>query len=73
MSSIITGFYLLLILIFLAFGTAIVFHLLYYKINRHVSGVMSLIYIIGAVLLLISNFILFSQVDWGSLLGNFRL
>jgi len=73
MTNIILGFYSLIILIFLAFGAAIVFHLLYYKINRHVSGVMSLIYIIGAALLLISNFILFMQVDWGQIFGNFRM
>jgi hypothetical protein len=73
MSSIIILFYLLIVLIFIAFGAAIVFHLLYYKINRHVSGVMSLIYAIGAVLLLISNFILFSQVNWEQIFGGFRL
>lgn len=65
--------YLLIVLIFLAFGAAIVFHLLYYRINRHAAGVMSVIYIIGAVLLLISNFILFAQVNWQQLIGNFRL
>jgi|GEM_PF-871595 len=73
MHSIVFGFYLLIVLIFLATGAAIVFHLLYYKINRRVSGVMSLIYAIGAVLLLISNFVLFEQVDWNSLLGNFKI
>lgn len=73
MPSIFLVFYLLIILIFLAFGAVIVFHLLYYKINRHVSGVMSLIYVVGATLLLISNFILFTQVDWSNLLRNFSL
>lgn len=73
MSSVIIAIYFIIILIFLAFGAAIVFHLLYYKINRHVSGVMSLIYIIGAVLLIISNSILFKQVNWEQLFGNFRL
>jgi ABC-type glycerol-3-phosphate transport system permease component len=73
MSSIIITIYFIVILIFLAFGAAIVFHLLYYKINRHVSGVMSLIYVIGAVLLIISNFALFRQVNWEQLFGNFRL
>ncbi|HLM83871.1 MAG TPA: hypothetical protein VK254_01505 [Candidatus Bathyarchaeia archaeon] len=73
MSSIVIGFYIFVILIFLAFGAAIVFHLLYYKINRHASGVMSVIYILGAVILLISNFALFLQVDWGQIFGSFRL
>jgi len=73
MSSIITTLYLIVILIFLAFGAAIVFHLLYYKINRHVSGVMSLIYVIGAFLLIVSNFVLFRQVNWEQIFGNFRL
>jgi len=73
MPSIITILYFLIILIFLAFGAAIVFHLLYYKINRRVSGMMSLIYIIGAALLLISNFILFTQVSWNQIFGNFKL
>jgi len=71
MSSVIIAIYSILILIFIAFGAAVVFHLLYYKINRQVSGVMSLIYIIGAALLLISNFILFSQVNWEQIFGSF--
>ena len=73
MSSIINIFYLIIVLIFLAFVAAIVFHLLYYKINRHVSGVMSLIFVVGAVLLLISNFILFKQVNWEGILRIFKL
>lgn len=73
MVYIINIFYFVIILIFLIFGAAIVFHLLYYKINRHVSGVMTLIYLIGVTLLLISNFILFTQVNWDQLLENLRL
>ena len=73
MSSIVIGFYFIIILIFLAFGVAIVFHLLRYRINRQVAGIMSLIYIIGAALLIISNFILFKQVNWEQLFGNLRL
>ncbi|OGI25579.1 MAG: hypothetical protein A3J76_05885 [Candidatus Moranbacteria bacterium RBG_13_45_13] len=73
MSLIIIGFYFLIILIFLAFGAAIVFHLLRYKINRQVAGVMSLIYIVGAVLLLISNFILFQQVNWERIFSGLKL
>ncbi len=73
MFSIINIFYLFVILIFLTFGAAIVFHLLYYRINRQVAGVMSVIYIVGAILLLISNYILFMQVNWGQIFGNFRL
>jgi len=73
MSSIITILYSVVVLIFLAFGAAIVFHLLYYKINRHVSGIMSLIFVVDAFLLLISNFILFKQVNWGGILSIFNL
>ena len=73
MSSIIIALYFLIILIFIAFGAAIVFHLLRYRINRQVAGIMSLIYIVGAVILFISNFALFSQVNWESILGSFRL
>lgn len=73
MYSIVIAVYFLIILIFLAFGAAIVFHLLRYKINRSVSGMMSLIYIIGAVLLIISNFILFRQINWGQLFSGFKL
>jgi ABC-type glycerol-3-phosphate transport system permease component len=73
MSALIIALYSVLAIIFIAFGAAIVFHLLYYKINRKVSGVMSLIYIIGAVLLIISNFVLFRQVNWEQLLGGFKL
>lgn len=73
MSSIIIAVYFLVILIFLAFGAAIVFHLLYYKINRHVSGLMALVYVIGAILLIVSNFILFRQVNWEQIFGSFKL
>lgn len=73
MPAAITLLYFILMLIFIAFGAAIVFHLLYYRINRQVASVMSVIYIIGAILLLISNFILFAQVNWEQLMGNFRL
>jgi hypothetical protein len=73
MPVLITTLYLLIILVFLAFGAAIIFHLLYYKINRKVASAMSLIYAVGAVLLLISNFVLFRQVNWEQILGNFRL
>jgi hypothetical protein len=73
MSAIITIFYLLIVFIFLAFGAVIVFHLLRYKINRRVSGVMSIIYIVGAFLLLASNFVLFRQVNWEQIFENFRL
>ena len=73
MLSIIIGLYIFIILIFLAFGATIVFHLLYYKINRRVSGMMFLLYVVGAALLLISNFILFTQVNWTQIFGNFTL
>lgn len=73
MSSIVIALYSVLVIIFLSFGAAIVFHLLYYKINRHVSGVMSLIYVVGAVLLIISNFVLFRQVNWEQIFSGFKL
>jgi hypothetical protein len=56
--------YLLIVFVYLAIGAAIVFHMLYYRINRHVASVMCVIYLIGSVLLLISNFTLYRSVDW---------
>jgi len=73
MPLLIIGLYFLIILIFLVFGATIVFHLLYYKINRQVAGIMSSIYIAGAAVLLILNFILFSQVNWEQIFWNFGL
>jgi len=73
MFLIILLFYSVLVIIFLAFGAAIVFHLLRYRINRQVSGAMSLIYVIGAALLLISNFVLFRQVNWEQFFSGFNL
>jgi hypothetical protein len=64
MQQIISFVYLLLVLVFLAMGGAIIFHLLFYRINRHVASIMSLIYIIGSIILLISNFTMFRTVDW---------
>jgi len=72
MPLIITAVYFLLIIIFLAIGGAIVFHLLFYKINRHVSGLMFLIYLAGVLFLLISNFILFRQVNWYQIFSGFN-
>ncbi|MFA6285231.1 MAG: hypothetical protein WC643_01730 [Parcubacteria group bacterium] len=73
MSAIIITLYFVIVVIFLSFGATIVFHLLHYKINRRVSGMISLIYIIGAALLLISNFILFQQVAWNQIFSIFKL
>ena len=53
-------------------GAAIIFHMLYYKINRHASMIMFFIYAIGGSLLLISNFILFNSVNWYQITSNFR-
>jgi hypothetical protein len=64
MQQIISLAYLLLIFVFLAMGGAIIFHLLFYRINRHVASIMSIIYIIGSIALLISNFTMFRAVDW---------
>ena len=73
MSSVIIAIYFLIVLIFLSFGAAIVFHLLHYRINRRVAGIMFLIYVIGAVFLIISNFALFLQVDWEQIFGSLKL
>lgn len=72
MSSIITIFYAVLVIIYIAMGTAIIFHMLYYKINRHAAMIMFFIYAIGGSLLLISNFILFNSVNWYQISSNFR-
>ena len=71
MPAIITIPYSLLIIIYVAMGAAIVFHMLYYKINRNVSFIMFLIYVIGAVLLLVSNLMIFRSVDWYRIISNF--
>lgn len=71
MPAIITIPYSLLIIIYVAMGAAIVFHMLYYKINRNVSFIMFLIYVIGAVLLLVSNLMVFGSVDWYRIISNF--
>ncbi len=72
MSSIITIFYAVLVIIYIAMGAAIIFHMLYYKINRHAAMIMFFIYAIGGSLLLISNFILFNSVNWYQISSNFR-
>jgi hypothetical protein len=71
MPAIITIPYSLLVTVYVAMGAAIVFHMLYYKINRHAAFIMFLIYIIGAVLLLLSNIILLRSVDWYQIISNF--
>lgn len=69
--SIIPLFYLLIIIIFLAIGAGIVFHMLHYKINRRVASIMFIIYISGSLLLLISNFTLFRSVNWYQIFSGF--
>ena len=72
MISLVNILYFLVVIIFLFIGAAIVFHLLFYKINRRVSGLMFLIYLAGAFFLLISNFILFRQVNWYQIFSGFN-
>ncbi len=62
--SLVSFFYLFFIIIYLIIGAAIVFHMLYYKINRRVAAIMCLIYVIGSIFLLISNFSLYRSVNW---------
>lgn len=57
-------FYLFIILIYLAIGAAIIFHMLYYRINHRVATIMFFIYAIGAILLLISNYSFYGSVSW---------
>jgi hypothetical protein len=71
MPAVITIPYSLLIIIYVAMGAAIIFHMLYYKINHRVAFIMFLVYIIGAVLLLLSNLILLRSVDWYQIISNF--
>ena len=72
MSGIITILYAAIVIIYIAMGAAIIFHMLYYKINRHASMIMFFIYAIGGSLLLLSNFILFNSVNWYQIASNFR-
>lgn len=69
--GIITLFYLLIIIIFLAIGAGIIFHLLRYKINRRVAGIMFIIYISGSLIFLVSNIIFFRSVNWNQIFSNF--
>ena len=62
--AIISIIYLIIILIYLLMGAAIIFHMLHYRINRHAAFVMFVIYAVGGIFLLLSNFILYKAVDW---------
>ena len=57
-------FYLILVLVYLAIGAAIIFHMLYYRINRHVATIMFFIYVIGGILLLTLNYSFYRAVNW---------
>jgi len=65
--------YFLVILIYLAIGAAIIFHMLRYKINRHAAMVMFAIYSLGSLVLLIFNFSFFKMVDWNQIFSLFTL
>jgi hypothetical protein len=73
MSPIISFLYVLLVVIFLVMGASIVFHMLYYRINRRAARAMFIIYATGAVIFLISNFIFFKSVDWYQIFSNINL
>lgn len=73
MTTIISILYLFLIFVYLAIGAAIVFHMLYYRINRRVAAAMCLIFVVGGILLLISNVSLFFSVNWYQVFSNFNL
>jgi len=68
--TLISFFYLIIILIYLAIGAAIVFHVFYYKINRQLAVIMFFIYFIGSLLFLISNYSLFQSVNWNNIFFN---
>ncbi|HBB37366.1 MAG: hypothetical protein UX02_C0001G0265 [Candidatus Moranbacteria bacterium GW2011_GWC1_45_18] len=63
-------FYLILVLVYLAIGAAIIFHMLYYRINRKVATVMFFIYSTGGIILLTSNFFLFRIVNWYNIFSD---
>jgi hypothetical protein len=73
MTGIINIFYAFLIIVYVSMGAAIIFHMLHYKINRRAAMIMFFIYAIGGSLLLLSNFMLFSSVNWYQITSNFRL
>ena len=62
--SFVSIFYSILILVYLAIGAAIIFHMLYYRINRRVAMIMFFIYVIGGILLLVSNYSFYRAVSW---------
>ncbi len=69
--AIISLLYLILILIYLAIGAAIIFHILYYKINRRVALMMFAIYILGSIVFLAFNYSLYRTVNWYAIFSNF--
>ncbi|MDD5489107.1 MAG: hypothetical protein PHP25_00290 [Candidatus Moranbacteria bacterium] len=68
--SLVSLFYSIIIFIYLVIGAAIVFHMLYYKINRRVAIIMFSIYIAGSILLLVSNYSLFQSVSWNDIFSG---
>jgi len=70
-SGIIPIAYALLIFVYLAIGAAIIFHILYYKINRRVAVFMFAIYLAGSILLLLFNYSFYRSVDWYQIFSNF--
>jgi len=70
--SLISLLYLIFILVYIAIGAVIVFHMLRYKINRRVAAIMCLIYLGGGILLLISSISLFFSVNWYQIISNLR-
>lgn len=62
--------YVFIIIVYLAIGAAIVFHMLRYKINRRAAAVMFFIYLGGGILLLLSNISLFFSVNWYQIITN---
>ncbi len=68
--SLISILYPIIIVLYLLIGAAIVFHMLYYRINRRVAMVMFFIYVAGSIILLISNFSFFAAVNWQQIFSD---
>ena len=73
MSTVISIVYFLIIAVYVITGACIVFHMLHYRINRHVAAIMCLLYLIGGIFLLMSNISFFFSVNWYQIINNFNL
>jgi hypothetical protein len=62
--------YLIIILVYLIVSGFIVYHLKKYSLNSPLNRILLPLFIVISILLVFSNFLLFSSIDWTAIISQ---